>query len=248
MRRINPTINTRGAKKQKIMVSPLAMYERAGWYHPDLVTFLLTVGARYGQKWDIVFNPAHQVVPAAGARNLLAKKMQEHGCDWIMMCDNDVAPPPDVLDMLEKATDEMDVVVPVCHMWLAEKAIAMSVMRPVGLQANDFNDLRVELDSLPEWLELEATGTGCIFLRRRVFEKMEYPYFHYKWDSDGCLDSTEDIIFSQESRKKGVRIWLNTKFTARHFHTVDLSTLHFPPPETTSGPPNPPSICSPPQK
>lgn len=237
---LNPT--TKAPSKPKIMVSPLAMYERGGWYHPDLVTFLLTV-SRYSKKYTIIFNPAHQIIPAAGARNLLATRMQEvHKADWLLMIDNDVVPPPNLLDMLDSVTDDMDVVVPLCHMWVAEKAIPMTVMRPVGLKANDFNDLRVEKADMPEWVELEITGTGCVLVRRGVFEKMKYPYFEYIWTQDGCLDTTEDITFSHKARGAGCRIWLNTRFTARHHHTVDLSQIQLPAPEHTSGPPTLPSL------
>lgn len=220
--RFNPIIKPQ--KKERLQVSVLSLDERHGWYHPKLVQFIASIGP-WARKYEIFFNPANQVVFAAGARNLLAKQMLKTDCDWLMMCDNDVAPQTDILDMLDEVTDEMDVVLPLCHIWHGNTGTVMTVLRPLETQTNEPQDLIKRIEDLPRWMELEAAGTGCIFIRRRVFEGMGYPYFTYTFDENHALRDTEDIVFSREARKAGFRIWGHTRYLAAHHHTCDLSRI-----------------------
>ena len=205
----------------KLLISPLSTYERTGWYCPDLVWFFFA--AAQNRKHEIEFRPAHNFIPAAGGRNLVCKVAQERKADWILMVDNDMSPPNNLLDMLDSVTDDMDIVLPVFHMWDGdEKGTVKVVWSPLSSK----EQMTQEELSATEWLELQSAGTGCIFIRTRVFEKLPYPWFAYEYNEHGVQTGTEDIPFIQQARKYGFRVWGNTRFNVGHYRSVDLSKIN----------------------
>jgi hypothetical protein len=43
---------------------------------------------------------------------VLANKFLDSGCDWLLMLDNDMIPPLNLLDMIDGADERMDILVP----------------------------------------------------------------------------------------------------------------------------------------
>lgn len=203
----------------KLLISPLSTYERNGWYCPELVWFIFSAGQ--SQKHKISFAPVHNFIPAGGGRNVACKKFLETDNEWILMVDNDMVPPFNLLEMLDKATPDMDILIPLFHLWENDTSTVKVVWAPV---ANP-DQMSVEELNATEWLELQSAGTGCIFIHRRVFEKLPYPWFGYEYDKDGCMSATEDVPFLQTARKHGFRVWGNTRYTVGHFRSVDLSKI-----------------------
>ena len=80
---------------------------------------------------------------------------------------------------------------------------------------------------IPEGIiEVAAIGTGCILIAREAFDRLEKPYFYYEYAGadDGNYPS-EDIGFSVNCRKAGIKIWCDTTVTSPHMSDVYVDKL-----------------------
>lgn len=216
-----------------IFLSPLCTYERNGWLNYGLFVWMLQYTKPYAARgWQITLAPAYNFNPAPAARNAAGRAMLGTDAEWLLMVDNDICPPPHLLDMLEEAGPEQDIVVPVMHMWDNESAQSVLVWR-TWRPGDKFEPVRAgekqryERGELADatWVELTFGGSGCIAIRRRVLEGMPYPWFQYEYDENYLLASSEDVYFTGRARAKGFRMWGYTKATCSHFHTTDLALI-----------------------
>src|SRR5208337_4788533 len=100
--------------------------------------------------------------------------MENTDAEWIMMLDNDMAPPSNILDCVKGAPPEADVMVP--RFWIWDANIGAPVLAwGVLNQEPDQGDIS-ELFVSKGFIELRKCGTGCIFIRRSAFEKIQMPY------------------------------------------------------------------------
>jgi hypothetical protein len=65
----------------------------------------------------------------------------------------------------------------------------------------------------PGLLEVEATGTGALLVRRRVFEALEPPYF---WPPG------EDVVFCRRVRELGFQIFVDTSVWVGHLAPITV--------------------------
>ena len=69
--------------------------------------------------------------------------------------------------------------------------------------------------------EVDATGTGCICIKREVLEKLKHP-FENVYDEDGVKTLGNDFYFCQKAKKAGYSIWVHLDYVASHHFTDDL--------------------------
>jgi GT2 family glycosyltransferase len=196
-----------GKKKpdtRKVFVSVLCGDERGGWMHPRLALFLLEIA----RNPAVTFHFSLDVRPVFHARNRIVEAFLKTDADWLLQIDNDVAPPTDLLRVLEKVPAAAAVVTPKVYIPTDVHPFCLG-WRPVG-----------ETDTRG-WQELSDCATACVFTRRDVFAKLQKPYFDFGYLADGSL-VTEDLVFCNGVREAGLRIFGNRNFTCSHFRTVDL--------------------------
>jgi hypothetical protein len=68
--------------------------------------------------------------------------------------------------------------------------------------------------------EVDATGTGCLLVKREVFEKMSKPYFRFAAAYEQGLYQSEDIYFLENAKKLGYKVYVDTKHTCLHYGSV----------------------------
>ena len=64
--------------------------------------------------------------------------------------------------------------------------------------------------------EVDSTGTGCLLVKREVFEKMPRPYFVFTNSYTQGLYQSEDIYFLANAKKLGYPIYVDTSVTCVH--------------------------------
>lgn len=162
--------------------------------------------------------------PRAQNRNKIARQFLDTQREWLMMIDDDIAPPTDCIRRL--AVVRQDIVVAPCPVW-SKKGLCANV-------GDNVPTARVPTN-WPSWFSWDVAadpfivgvaGTGVILTHRRVFETTPYPWFVEDYgDMRGEYGQTEDIYFCRRVREAGFNIWVHPAAVCDHFNTLPLSTV-----------------------
>lgn len=204
----------------KVLIAILTTHERVGWPTKQLADWLGNLRCNPSYAWQHTF--AHNFIPAAGARNTIAKNFKDCGADWILMLDNDMVPPDNLLDAIKEAPSDAGVVVPKFYLWdetQRKVTLCWGIENPALTPSG-----HVAIDSDKYYL-LNKCGTGAIFVRPEVFQKVPPPWFFYTYDDDANMTATEDINFALKIREHGIKIYGFGGVTVGHYHNVNLAIL-----------------------
>jgi len=220
----------------QLWLSVLCGPERQQWINPPLAMWL--AGNRKTPSWlDIQLDPMFGYVPVEHARNVLALRFLEKSrAQWLCMMDNDIAPVPELLDILDGLGPEHKIVAPICYMWSGKH----HAPHLVAAEKTGDEDYYVPLTPKPSRGKnrVHAVGTGCIFIHRDVFRAMDgednphgnsvvvgngLPYF--KFDQDHRTQGYqygEDYGFCRRAVNLGFNIYADTRFVCDHYQTMDM--------------------------
>jgi hypothetical protein len=158
------------------------------------------------------------IKPISNNRNTIVQKFLATNCDFLMMIDDDVVPPPNTLQL---ADFDKDIITPLMFTRQKGELLPLFLLRkPDGIY--DVGDY-LNLTGLQE---CDATGTGCIIIKREVLEKIKYP-FRNEYDSDGIKKFGLDLNFCERAKKEGFKVWVHLDYVASHFYTYDLKDLYY---------------------
>ena len=204
----------------KILACILTTYERNGWLTKEIGEWLANLAIlNEGYASRVIF--AHNFIPAASARNTFCRQMKDSDCDWLLMLDNDMAPPPNLFDAVKDAPADAGIVAPAFYMWDNGKS-KLTLCWGMDKEPERVNGCG---KFAPGFHELSTCGTGAIFIRPSILEKIKYPYFSYLMNDDEGMQGTEDIQFCLKARMAGVKIYGNASIAVGHFHSVNLTTM-----------------------
>jgi glycosyltransferase involved in cell wall biosynthesis len=175
------------------------------------------------------------------ARNGIALEALKQGIDYLFFVDDDNPIPPDTLEKLLE--DDKDVIIapilgrnpdkngrhPLCAFY-KEEVIAD------GKKINLYRNIEEFRDDGPLH-RIDAAGTGCMLIKRKVLEKMFKKYGEYMFEFgdikfkkpikvDGKKyerrTMSEDCEFSERVVKEGFEIWLDDRIRPLHVTTYNL--------------------------
>lgn len=198
------------SEKESVLIAVLTSAER--WIYPSILEFVRKATAQ--QERPIGYLNPHGVSPVDAARNLVARTFLGSGRDWLFMLDNDMDPPVDVLEILNLAY-KRDII--------SCRSVCLS---PQGL-AYTWDPLPGADAATRPWLKLARAGTGALFVRRRVFERIPPPWFRFQYDAEGNVTQGEDYFFCDRARQAGFQVWGfdDERFEVGHHHSVNLSNV-----------------------
>ncbi len=200
-------------EKDSVFIAVLTSYERSSWPCPHLMESLLQV---YGGPHFAIASQVYNYRPISVARNEAVRRFLDSGLDWLMMCDNDVAPPANALDVLDITEPRHSIIVLPCTIWNpgSDHPILNVWGGPDG--TTPISELA------PEFRRIAVGGSGCILISRRVLETMQPPYFR---EVSNGRTPTEDIDFCQRATQAGFEVWAHGGYRCLHFETVDLGLI-----------------------
>lgn len=138
-------------------------------------------------------------------RNEAVFAMMKGGFDSLFFLDDDVFAPPDTYYRL--AERDVDIV---GGLYYRRGDPIEPVMRMEDKQPKTFN--------VGEVGEVDYVGAGCLLVKRRVFEKLGYPWF--KWlDATSSLppdERCEDYFFCRKAKEAGFKIHIDTSVKCLH--------------------------------
>lgn len=165
----------------------------------------------------------------ATARNRIAQMSLDKGVDYVLMVDNDVTLPADVLlNMLEDAKD-------VCLGYYAHRNRdnlyngRVSVCKLKDEESGElyFNypleseytaeEMNMLKDNELYKIQIHGGGMGCALIKTDVFRRLKYPWYdwvNYADSNRGML--SEDLYFCEQCKGKRINIYTDTRAGCGH--------------------------------
>lgn len=159
-------------------------------------------------------------------RNFLVHQCLEGGFDYLLMIDDDNPIPPDTLEVMLK--DNKDIVIApiltrnpnkdgkydLCAYYVENRDVGNGETIPYYNFITEFKD-KGPLH------KIDAGGTGCILIKRKVLEEMvkkyEYPFeFGDITVNKQRRTMSEDAEFCERATKLGFEIWLDERIRPIH--------------------------------
>jgi hypothetical protein len=147
------------------------------------------------------------------ARNTLARQMLG---DWLLMFDTDHEPPPDLLvRMLHRAESlDLDVLTGVYR-------FKGKPHGPVLFARNPESDLILPIAKYPQGIfRVAASGAGCLFVRRAVFDRIESELHENPFDRYAGL--SEDHSFCRRLETLQIPLWCDGRIECPHLRTTSV--------------------------
>lgn len=185
---------------------------------------------------EMVKNPAFSVTldivagyPLDRVRNRICHKFLLSDADYLIMIDDDIVPPPQILEM---ARHDKDVIGALCYAYMPDRgyySVAYEKDAPPAAGAS-LSLMGIGRDIEHTGVrEVELVGGGCMMIHRRVLEGIGDPFFRMEMDETvQWITASEDFSFCRKARKAGFRIWLDTGMPCRHIKSLDMrDSIHW---------------------
>jgi hypothetical protein len=170
---------------------------------------------------QLSFATVHGRVPVDAARNVAVQEMLKAKAEWLLQIDNDVAPPMNVLSILETIGNRKIVGLPCPIEYQSGPGFITTGKFSLNIGIKREDDLQeLHLTTAPGWTEVDGVGSGCLMVHRDVFAALTEPWFECSRKSGYTCG--EDFGFCDKARSAGFSVWTHGGFPCRHYKTVDL--------------------------
>lgn len=162
-------------------------------------------------------NPSDK--PIANNRNKIVQEFLATDCDYLLMIDDDIVPPDNILNL---ADFQKDVISPICF------AFQQNMVAPLIMRMEPEGTYTVANYKGYEGLvETDAVGAGCLMVARRVLEnpEMKAP-FEDIFDADGVRKYGQDLAFCQKAKKLGYGVFCHLDYACDHFVVMNLKKIY----------------------
>lgn len=156
------------------------------------------------------------------ARNEYTKAFLESDADIMWFLDSDVVPPDSILDLITIHGDKWKLSGAPYPVWIIpnggdhKQAVFCAYRRDEkGMHASNIPLSGTDF--------VDGIATGCIFVHREVIEKMQEPYFEFKYDETSrCISEGEDLGFCRKASDLGYKFFVDFGMVCHHYKTVSL--------------------------
>lgn len=161
--------------------------------------------------------------PVERARNNLVQQFLASDCDYLLMIDDDITPPENILQL---AVHGKDVVAGLCYACNSSLGIFPVAYQKAenGVFRGGYKLIGTDIDAENQGLlQVELVGSGCIMIHRRVFARMDQPYFKFTFNEDLTqIEESEDFDFCNRVIAAGMQVYVDTDRVCGHLKAVDL--------------------------
>ncbi len=224
---------------KKIWVSVL----NQAYIHTNLVEILMFLDRTSPYELHFEF-PSDK--PGVHNRSRITQRFLESDFDYLMMIDSGVIPPMNVLNLVSYD-------VPIISPWIAafqshgiiplvlkevkledkkdeekflSRAMGIPVIKKEKSQAYGILGEKDGEEIYEGLVEVDATGTGCILIKRQVLEDLK-PAFWDVFDPDtGERIIGQDLNFCKRAREIGYKTYVHMGYEASHVVPMDMTRIY----------------------
>ncbi len=204
-----------------------------------LVTFPTSPASPYLHKqvvfasWRILGDKRYDITPMIPSHlpfennlNHIVKDLIAGDWDYWLSIDADNPPYGNPLDAVPLDLDIIGFPTPVWH-WRGDEPPGE---RPVYYNAYDYvrdEDAYLPHEPMEHMQAVDAIGTGCFLIARRVFEHpdLQKGAFLRTWNEDGTVHKGNDIAFSERARAAGFNIYCDYDRPCMHFNELEINEV-----------------------
>ncbi len=158
------------------------------------------------------------------ARNAYVEQFLASDCDILWFLDSDIVPAERTLDLITEYGDKWDLAGAPYPVWMSQAGFDGPQVSFTVYKDRD-NDGKLYPAPIPE-SGLDFVGgiaTGCIFIRRKVLEKLSKPYFEFKYNPETReMTEGEDLGFCRKVNALGFKFFIDYSMLCHHFKKVSL--------------------------
>lgn len=202
----------------------------------DFQNYMLRdVEKRYADEIELVWpEQLCQRIFHDAARNGIVEDFLATDCDVMWTLDSDIVPPRHVLDLLTMHGDKWQVAGAPYPIFMAQPGESQRQIVVTAYKAIDPHPETKHPRLAPCAVPNEGTefvdglATGCLLIKREVFEKLEKPYFEFKYDPITRQPiQGEDIGFCLKMHRLGIQFFTDFGMVCKHYkNNLDLLELN----------------------
>lgn len=146
----------------------------------------------------------------------------------LLMIDDDVILPPDTVPRLVSLAEERNAAIALgCYPTLRIPLSGAPFLYVAAMPLGKSGDAGWPRTWFPGHMECEGGGTGCMLIRRDVFEALGFPWFvwteHYDDQAAIVRATTDDMDFCARARLAGFRVWADGDVRCGHLKPTNLA-------------------------
>ena len=145
------------------------------------------------------YHVAGPKIKTVNARNMATEVALESFADFVLLVDDDMCVPPDLLTKL--LAHDVDIVTPLFFRSTPPIAPLIFDLGSDGTPIPIFNYPDNSLFETPG-----GAGTGVMLIKTKVFRSMEYPW----WRGSVDAEQGEDTFFCKQARARGFKTWCDS--------------------------------------
>ncbi len=167
------------------------------------------------------------------ARNCMVEDFLSSDCEIMWFLDSDVIPPNSILDLVKNQKDEWLIAGAPYPLWMpapgtGEPSIMFTTYDGVCKDKGDGKP-GIYMTECPQSGQkfVDAIATGCMFIKREVFSKLEKPYFEFKFNKETRnIEEGEDLGFCMKTMKLGIKCLIDYSMCCGHIKVLDLLAMN----------------------
>jgi len=183
---------------------------------PKTFQCLLKLAAHGNYEWHIIV--AEEGYSIAENRNYIAVQALNNKSDYLLMIDDDMVFPFDLLDKLIE--NKKDIIGVAYHSRGSKdkiKCVDAGIMSIAEISEKKYINLETETDpKYKDTFECYATGTGIMLIKCEILYKIPRPWFEFTFFENGKCKDGEDWNFCFKAKKSGFKIWTDPKIKVGH--------------------------------
>ena len=200
-------------KQKNIYVAVL----NQGTLRTELTKVITNMIQQDGYRMNITY--PHKKPIANNRNHIVQKFLARKEFDYLMMIDSDIVPPPNIMKLVDF---DKDIIVPLMFVMQNGKILPLYLREAKDGQL-EFTKEYLDKQGL---VPVDATGTGCIIMSRKVLEAVKHP-FENEYDSDGIKKLGLDLSFCKKARKLGFQPYVHLDYVADHHSTASLREMYY---------------------